>query len=400
MGWIEDYVQSASARSPAAPLIYHEVSALFVLSTIVGPKVYMHLASGKVYSTIWPMLLGDSGTTKKSTCMDMAADILQEVMPENQIVESFNVEGLVDELNEHAENGVAHVFAVQDEFGRLLSDMRTKDYMKSLKDVMMKLYDGKPPGRRTRKVNARFKEVYFTFLAGTTEKRLFELLDRSDVEDGFWPRLFPVRGVGNGYKSQPEMTPNMIMARQRLISDIKLLKKYLDLSPGVRMKFDDDAKAYWDNWCADLDQKVHRGELVGSISARMTQNFVKLCMLREVSDNVSQAGLLGSPWPIGLDCAVQVAERLEPVIESANDLYYRLGRHRGVDAVLTAIGKAGPEGISHTRLLRQIGCTHRTFKVYITTLLESETIEMAEIETKTKPKIVYRISDLQLSRRK
>lgn len=394
MGWIERYVEFGRSRSPAAPVQYHEVVALFVLGTVVGPKVYMHLASGKLYTHLWPMLLGNSGTTKKSTCMDFAVDMLQEIMPDAQIVESFNVEGLVDELNEHTEAGVAHIYTVQDEFGRLLGDLKFKDYMKGLKDVMMKLYDGKPPGRRTRKVQARFKQVYMTMLAGTTEQRLFDLLTRSDIEDGFWPRLFPVQGVGDGYAPQPEMTPEMFATRQSLVSDLRTLKTFLGNNPPVRMTFDAGAKEFWDDWCYQLDVKVHRGEFAGSIASRMSQNLVKLCMLWEVSKSISMPGLMVSPHRIGLARAVAAAEKVEVIGRYSNDLYAKLGRHRRLDAVRSAIKEAGPEGIVHGRLLRRLGMTLREFSQYIKTLLETEEISAEEMTGRGGTRTVYRFREV------
>jgi len=376
MGWVERYVTWACSRSPLAPVAFQEAAALFTLSSVIGRRIYMQDGPSIIYPNIWPMLLGQSGQAKKTTSHNFSEDILLEVAKEMRVADSASPEGLIAELSEKSSGGQCQVWTIIDEFGSVVSSMKHKEYMADMKDLLMKVYDGKPVQRRLAKVSYEMDPVYMTLLTATTESRLSQLLKPEDLEDGFFPRFLIVRGTTDGWKPKPDWEDSMEVERQVIVSDLTNLNLAYS-SVITRMKFDDHAKTLYNAWCQDKYEEVRRGDFPGPISSRLEDYFEKLAMLYELSEHMKTLGHLHL---IPYEQAVFVSEKMGKYAESAAALYEKLGSSKELMRLLDMLKMRSPEGIPRSELLHRSHLPVRRFDEDVETLRQSKLIVGKEEE--------------------
>lgn len=379
MGWVERYVEWASSRSPLAPSEFHRAAALFVLSSVIGRRIFMQDGPAVIYPNVWPLLLGRSGETKKSTCQGFAEDLLMEVVSDNRMADSASPEGMIAELSEKSVNGSATVWTIIDEFGQVVSGIKHKEYMSDVKDMLMKLYDGKPIQRRLAKLSYQMDPVYMTLLTATTSNRLSQLLKPDDLEDGFFPRFLVVQGSTNGWRSRPEWTDVMAQQRQDLIDDLANLNLAYQ-NHITRMVFEPDAKTFYDLWCADIYERVKVGDFPGPVFSRLEDYFEKLCMLYEVSDSMS---CLGPRHVIPYERAVFVEECIRPYMAGAVEMFERLGSDRHIERVYEVVRQGGALGVTYRELVRRSKLTTKRIAECLDTLTAAGRVVRVEEEYQT-----------------
>ncbi len=376
MGWIERFIALAGTRSPMAPEGFHELVALHAISSVLGRSIYMQFGSGTIYPNIWGLMLGESGVTRKTTTKAFGEELLTEIVHDHRLSDTASPEGMIAELAEKSANGICHVWTIQDEFGRVISSMKHKEYMSDMKDMLMQLYDGKPISRRLAKASYHCEPIYMTFLSATTESRLGQLLKPEDLEDGFFPRFLVRVGSTNGWKSRPLMTLAMLRDLTDLKSELKRLHDAYANGALTEMEWSPEAKDFYDAWCTDLYHQVRCGEFPGAASARLEDYFCKLAILWEVSDRMDY---LGARHVIPYERAVFIAERIKPYADDAARMFEQLGHDRYIESGYRVIASAGVEGISHKWFLRRTGLSAKRAKEVIDTLIESGRIEDFEV---------------------
>lgn len=348
-GWVERYVRLCHLRSPMAPEIFHEVVGLHCISSVLGRSVFFERGAKTVYPNIWAVLLGPPGTSKKSTALDYGYMMLNEVAREMQLTECGSVEGLIAELAEQSSNGVCQVWTSQDEFSRVITGMKKKDYLSDLKDVFMQLYDGKPISRRLVKTNYRVDPVYMTFISGTTPSRLSSILDASDLEDGFLSRFLLVYARDNGYVDDGEPDPMWGVLRKDLEYDLSQLRTAY-ATYKTEMFMGSEANSFFNAWKHDLDSHVRDKRFPPSAAARMEDYFLKMSMLWELSDACSY---LGDKHEIPVERMLFVDERIKPYMDSMRTMFDKLGSDSRVTLVRGIVEDAGPAGVLYRDLLRR-----------------------------------------------
>lgn len=348
-GWIERYVHLCHQKSPMAPEIFHETVALHCVSSVLGRNISYERGAKTVYPNIWAVVLGPSGTSKKSTALDYGHSMLTTVAHEMQIADCGSVEGLIAELAEQSSNGICQVWASQDEFSRVVTGMKKKDYLSDLKDVYMQLYDGKPLSRRLVKTNYRVDPVYMTFISATTPSRLSSILDASDLEDGFLSRFLLVYGRDNGYIDDGEPDPSWSKMRKDLEYDLTQLRTAY-ASYRTEMFLNKQAAHFFNAWKQDLDSMVRGKQFPPSAAARMEDYFIKMAMLWEVSD---ACRFLGDKHEIDLDRMLFIEDRIQPYMDSMSLMFEKLGTDSKVMLVRSIIEEAGDGGVLYRDLLRR-----------------------------------------------
>jgi len=374
MGWIERFIALATARSPMAPQAFHELVALHTISSVIGRNVFMSFGPGTIYPNIWGLMLGESGVTRKTTTKSFGEEMLLEVAKDLRLSDAVSPEGLISELAEKSSNGICHVWTVQDEFGRVISGIKHKEYMSDVKDMLMQLYDGKPISRRLAKMAYQVDPVYMTFLSATTESRLAQLLKPEDLEDGFFPRFLVRLGTSDGWKSRPDITPAM----QQEATDLKEQLRALRLAYSnhiTEVVLSPEAKRFYDAWCADLYSMVKRGEYPGAVSARLEDYFLKMTMLWELSEHMA---FLGHRHAISYERAEFVGERMGPYVEDAAKVFEQLGSDRYVEMVYRIVENAGPEGIPYRLVVRRSKLSAKRISSVLDTLEAAGRIEYFE----------------------
>lgn len=97
-GWIHDYVQSVTPVTDAH-VAHHIACAYSLLSAVAGGVTIP--AYGGLRPTLWTMLVGPSGDTRKGTCQRLAEKTLRAVGPEWLLPQDLSGQRLITLLQAH-----------------------------------------------------------------------------------------------------------------------------------------------------------------------------------------------------------------------------------------------------------------------------------------------------------
>ena len=373
--WIEEFTHHLQEISPASRPINHQTVALHTLSSVIGPYMWFETGKKKLHPNVWALLVGTSSLTKKTTALDYGRTMLYTVAKELQMSDcGGSVEGLQAELSERSANGICHVWSNQDEFGRVLSGMKMKDYQADLKDVMMQLYDGVPLSRRNVKMAWRIDPVYMTLISGCTLTRLSQLLTIDDLEDGFLARFLMSYSepyddyVPHGHPKPHWSSIGATLEQQ--LSDVRTAYgsgKYITECSWKN----DGSEKFYEAWAEDRANDVRHYALPGPASARLEAYFVKLCMLYDTSEKM---GFLGATHEIPYETAEKVANIIKPYCDNATFVYSKLGSDTATDLVYRIVNSAGEKGILYPDLITLSKMNIKKISGCIETLVESNRI--------------------------
>lgn len=183
--FIERYITWARSLGDAAPQ-YHQAGAFTALSSILAGNVQLPTSFGILKPNLWYMILADTTLTRKSTAMDIAMDLVEEVDPEALMATDGSIEGLLTALSTRP--GRPSVF-LRDEFSGLLEMMTKKDYYAGMPELLTKLYDGKMQKRILRKETIDVRDPCLILFAGGIKNKITSLLSFEHVSSGFMPRF-------------------------------------------------------------------------------------------------------------------------------------------------------------------------------------------------------------------
>ena len=152
--WIKD------GEITDAPDIYIETSALMILSTTIRRNIHFYFGSRKLFTNLWVVLIGKSSLLRKSTCMNIAMDFIdndlilpQDVTPQKLIeILSFKPQGVF----------------FWDEIMSILKSFN-RDYMAGAKSMLTELFDRtRDYKKETLEYTRIVKEPFINIMAGTT----------------------------------------------------------------------------------------------------------------------------------------------------------------------------------------------------------------------------------------
>lgn len=182
---VEEYIDWAKDLGDAA-WQYHQAGAFVILSSLLAGSVRLPTSYGTVVPNLWFMILADTTLTRKTTAMDVAMDVIQEIDSDAVLATDGSIEGLFTSLSMRP--GRPSVF-LRDEFSGLLESMSRKDYYAGMAETLTKLYDGKFQKRVLRKETIEVRDPVLIVFAGGIRERVLGLLTHEHVASGFLPRF-------------------------------------------------------------------------------------------------------------------------------------------------------------------------------------------------------------------
>lgn len=188
--FVDDYSEWA-ATTTDAPIQYHRATGVTILSTIMTPYISLPTSFGTFVPNIWMMVLAGTTMTRKSTSLDIARKILDDVTDDYMLAEDGSPEGLLTELG--FRDGKVSVFH-RDEVTGFMASISGRDYMSGLLESFTRLYDGQPQTRLLRRERIEIKKPYLIFMAGGIKTRMEELVGMEHIRSGFLPRFIFVSG--------------------------------------------------------------------------------------------------------------------------------------------------------------------------------------------------------------
>ena len=191
--FVDEYVAWAKTRTDAS-WQYHEAGGFMILSTVLADSIRLNLSNTKLVPNLWFMLLGDTTTTRKTTAMEMAMELLGLVMEDALLATDASLEGLMTALSTRQSR--SSVFW-RDEFAGMLEAMKKKDYYAGMSATLARLYDGKHEVRVLKAATYEVHNPVFLMFCGGIKSRIIDLLDVSYITDGFLPRFVFITAEAN-----------------------------------------------------------------------------------------------------------------------------------------------------------------------------------------------------------
>lgn len=204
--FVEDYIEWAKSLGDAAEQ-YHQAGALIILSSLLSGTVRLPTSFGTIKPNLWFMILADTTLTRKSTAMDIAMDLIEEIDSQKILATDGSIEGLMGSLATRP--GQPSVF-LRDEFSGLLDAMIKKDYYAGMAEMFTKLYDGKLQKRILKKEVIEVKDPCLILFAGGIRNKVCGLLTTEHVSSGFIPRFVFITAESDVARVKPLGPPTAI----------------------------------------------------------------------------------------------------------------------------------------------------------------------------------------------
>ncbi len=233
-----DYKQLVTPSE--VPNEFHLFVFLTMISALVGDKIFFNEGNDTVYPNIWTMLVGQSGTSRKSTAFRPSLKILGKIDEVNLLAPSASPEGFYKELEEYEGVGLLR----HTELGTLLGSLR-KDYMGGFVDFLCEMYDpmSAPLRRRLSKDTTNIDKLAVSWIAATTPDSLNKCGASSRIASGFLPRWNIVFGTPS---------PTFISYRKRLTGDyfVNFIQKLRQMIPttAYEIRLGEEALATHEVW--------------------------------------------------------------------------------------------------------------------------------------------------------
>ena len=272
--------------------------AIATFAAIVGNKVRIRAWGDQKMLNEYFLLVGESGTSFKSAMPRRANEILGQVAPELLAPNEGSGQGLITELQDNPS-----LLWVKDEFAGLLVSIDKNDYMRTVREMLLELFD-RGPGPYKRKLSQRLytaQDVALSIL-GTIQPRVLgeELITGRNIGSGLVNRLLLVVGEG-----MAETWP-MIEDSYRVDAFIReRLSYYLTMTGGTVI--DGEHLRNPANLWKGQEREIF-GEYGPAVATRASTHALKLAAIFECTDHWPITGtVVQEKW---LDVALKWLERL------------------------------------------------------------------------------------------
>jgi hypothetical protein len=390
-GFVEEYIEWASSLGDAATQ-YHQAGAFTILSALLSGRVTLPTSYGPVVPNLWFMILGDTTLTRKSTAMDIATDLLEEVDPDAILATDGSVEGLMQGLSTRPKR--PSIF-LRDEFSGLLEMITKKDYYAGMAEVLTKLYDGKLQKRILRKEEITVRDPILLILAGGIRNRVQGLLTHEHVSSGFIPRFIFVTAESDTSRLQPLGPPTVkdLGNREVLLERMTRLQDHYGQAShvtvgGKRSSGEANVKATltpeaWQRYNqleTDLVQSgldSEKPELMTPLFDRLAKNTLKASVLLAAARQVGGTGVTVEVTDI-LHATRFAKQWRAYAVEIVNGIG-KTTYERDLERILNAIVKR--PGISRSALMQSYHLTAQQANAVFDTLQQRGQISLSRTES-------------------
>lgn len=347
--FIDRYTAWASKQTDA-PVQYHRALGVSILSTLLTSHVSLRVSYGRVIPNVWVMILAGTTITRKSTCLNLASKMLDDVRDDWMLATEGSPEGLITELG--FRDGKVSVFQ-RDEITQFMQAISGRDYMAGMVEGFCQLYDGVAQVRQLRKERIEIKKPYFIITGGGIKSRMEELVTMEHIRSGFIPRFIIVSGSTTREQMRPTGPPvddddEEDEARDALVNELWRINEYytkdhdlneeakpiLRIAGVVKLKANPQPKhvtlkgtrEFWDRFQQLESDAVEMGmhssahELYTPLYARLAISVKKVAMLIAASElrpvielsDLQRAIHLSQEW---LDSTTEFAANVEQAPE-------------------------------------------------------------------------------------
>jgi hypothetical protein len=293
--FVERYIEWASGLGDAAPQ-YHQAGAFVCLSSLLAGSIRLPTSYGMIVPNIWFMILADTTLTRKTTSMDIAMELIEEVDSDIVMATDGSIEGLLTALSSRPNR--PSVF-LRDEFSGLLEQMTKKDYMAGMPELLAKLYDGKMQKRILRKEIIEVRDPRLIMFTGGIKTKIMSLLTYEHVNSGFMPRFVFITAESDLSRLRPIGPPTTTTTgnRSAILAELTDISKRYDqtqvitvekLKTKIERKLVFDATMTPDAWVRynkleanllEMGLKSDKPDILTPIGDRLAKSILKAALL-------------------------------------------------------------------------------------------------------------------------
>ncbi len=207
--WLDTYIEYAQALSPMTPRLFHESSALWLLSTAIARRLTVSMPFGKIYPNLYCLWLAETTLYRKTTGQAIARDIAEKVVPYLLSPHDCTPEALLNDMaGTEPPNLVQLVLSVQDQWrakrnyaaqrGMILDEMSGllsgagRDYNAGLIETYLRFYDCE--GNYIRSTRGQgwqvVRNAYVSLIGASTPAAMAPHMGSERLWSmGWWPRF-------------------------------------------------------------------------------------------------------------------------------------------------------------------------------------------------------------------
>lgn len=362
--FVERYIEWASGLGDAAPQ-YHQAGAFVCLSSILSGSIRLPTSYGTIVPNIWFMILADTTLTRKTTAMDIAMELIEEVDDDIVMATDGSIEGLLTALSSRP--GRPSVF-LRDEFSGLLDQMAKKDYMAGMAELLAKLYDGKMQKRILRKEVIEVRDPRLIMFTGGIKTKVMSLLTFEHINSGFMPRFVFITAESDLSRLRPigpptEQTTGNRGAILAELSDIEKrynrtqiltvekLKTKIERRVVVDATLTEDAWVRYnklENNLLEIGLNSDRRDVLTPIGDRLAKSILKAALLTAASEQTGEEIVITE---LDILRAAKYGEQWRMHAQEVVDNVGKGTAERQIDAIHTAIQRS-LTGVSRSRLMQ------------------------------------------------
>lgn len=388
-GFVERYIEWASGLGDAA-YQYHQAGAFVLLSAILCGSVGLPTSFGTIIPNLWFMILADTTLTRKTTSMDIAMDILEEVDPSTILATDGSIEGMFTSLSLRPKK--PSIF-LRDEFSGLIESMAKKDYMAGMPEMLTKLYDGKLQKRLLRKEVIEVRDPRLIIFGGGIKNRVTSAVTFEHVASGFLPRFIFITAESDVTRIKPLGPPTSKISNERL-NIIQELKEMYNHYNGVRLlhfagadteveaikEFDaeltDDAWARYNKLefrLVELGTQSSLPDIYTPVGDRLAKSILKAAVLIAAARQRENDKVVVDLHDILK--AISYGEHWRAYSQEIIDNVGKTTSERKLDLIMDSIRRRHADGASRSRIMRTFKLSSREASSLFDTLLDRGLIE-------------------------
>ena len=385
--FVDRYIDWAAGLSDASKQ-YHQAGGFIILSSLLCGSVALPTSFGVIIPNLWFMILADTTLTRKSTAMDIATDLLEEVNSDAIMATDGTIEGLMTALSTRARKPSLFL---RDEFSGLIDSMLKKDYMAGMAEMLTKLYDGRMMKRVLKKEIFEIHDPRLIIFAGGIKNKIVSQLTFEHVSSGFLPRFVFITAESDITKVRPLGPPEFVVSKERalLLDEMREMYDHYQapqtLSIGeTSMSFDAartyDAKLTSEAWIrynkleytlTQLGVTSEMPDVFTPVGDRLAKSILKAAILIAASRQRNQH------VEVTLDDVLIAIKYGEAWRTYSTEIIANVGRSQN-EKLLQDIEKhirRSPDGMPRSKILRVFKLTARQGREVIDTMIDRGLIE-------------------------
>lgn len=280
MNFLDEYVEYT--RRQESPQIFHEWTALAILSAAIKRHVYFDRNFYKLYPNLYMILVASTAKSKKSTALDIGVNMLKKALGDKVYFFSqkeSSPEALMDALGaEYAKSRISQGVIYADELAQFIAgtqqDARIVAFLTQVygcSDTFV--YHSLSRG------DVVCSNLYPTIIAGTTVEWIKGSLPKYAVAGGFTGRIVFVHDTPDSRPiAEPERGENEEVLLQRLkeVHEVK-----------GQMRWGELAREWYKNWYEQIHWPQIPDEFSQGFHNRKHDTLVKVATILALADRLS-----------------------------------------------------------------------------------------------------------------